>query len=451
MNFPYLILWEQKESREHYTNEFKRLPSKSNQSIMCRILYLFIVVIFFAACQPKKTEDVYDGIVNEKAKARIDSTLKSMVDSGQLAGVSALIIEKNKEVYFNAFGFADKEAGKAFDRNTLVRIFSMTKPITGTALMQLYEKGAFQLDDPLSKYAPEFADMNVFKGLDASGKMILEPAKRAITIRDLTRHTAGFARGEDANLGSMVKEADVMNKENTLAQMAAKLAKLPLAFHPGEEWAYGICVDVQAFLVERISGKPFDVYVRENILDPLGMKSTRYVPVDTARFAAVYRKGEDGKLERQPNKDANIFNGKEWPLKPGGFGLTSTVDDYQRFARMLVNEGTLDGVTILKPETIKLMATNHLADSVTERMWLPTKGQVGFGIDFAVRLRPPVEEKENNGVVGEFFWDGAASTLFWVDPVNELTAVLFVQKFPFDNALHKDFRDAVYGKMKAGQ
>src|SRR6478609_4473698 len=278
---------------------------------MSKILYLIIAVIFFTACQPKKTEETYDGIVNEKAKARIDSTLKAIVDSGQIAGVSALIFEKNKEVYFNAFGFADKEAGKAFDRNTLVRIFSMTKPITGTALMQLYEKGAFQLDDPLSKYAPEFADMKVFKGVDASGKMILEPAKRPITIRDITRHTAGFARAEDPNLGSIVKEADLMNKENTLTQMAAKLAKLPLAFHPGDEWAYGISVDVQAFLVERLSGKPFDVYVRENILDPLGMKSTRYVPVDTTRFAAVYRKGEDGKLERVPNKTANVFNGKE--------------------------------------------------------------------------------------------------------------------------------------------
>ena len=146
--------------------------------------------------------------------------------------------------------------------------------------------------------------------------------------------------------------------------------------------------------------------------------------------------------------DRDLYvNTKIWPLKPGGYGLTSTIDDYMRFARMLVNEGTLDGATILKPETIRLMATNQLADSVTERMWLPSKGQVGFGIDFAVRIRPPASPKEKNGVVGEFFWDGAASTLFWVDPVNELTAVLFVQIFPFDNDLHKQFKDAVYGPV----
>jgi CubicO group peptidase (beta-lactamase class C family) len=418
---------------------------------MSRMQYMAVVVIFLAACQAPKTEETTSGIVTEKVTARIDSTLKSMVDGGDIAGVSALIVEKNKEVYFNAFGFADREAGKAFDRNTIVRIFSMTKPVTGTALMQLYEKGAFQLDDPLSKYVPEFADMKVFAGVDPTGKMLLEPAKRPITIRDLTRHTAGFAREEHPDLGALVKQADAMNKENTLAQMAVKLAKLPLAFNPGEQWSYGICVDVQALLVERLSGKPFDVYVKENILDPLGMKSTRYVPVDTARFAAVYAKGDDGKLQRVPNETANVFNAREWPLKPGGFGLTSTVDDYQRFARMLVNEGTLEGVTILKPETVRLMTTNHLSDSVTERMWLPSKGQVGFGIDFAVRLRPPVDEKEKNGVVGEFFWDGAASTLFWVDPVNELTAVLFVQVFPFSNPLHKNFRDAVYGAVKPPQ
>lgn len=416
---------------------------------MKSVAYILLAMVLIAAC--KTQEKPNTGIITESVKNRIDSTLQTMVDSGRIAGASALIFEKNNEVYFNSFGFADRESKKAFDRNTIVRIFSMTKPITGTALMQLYEKGAFQLDDPISKYVPEFSDMKVFAGVDAAGKLILEPAKRPITIRDLTRHTAGFAREEHPNLGAMVKEADVMNKENTLTQMAEKLSKLPLAFHPGDQWSYGICVDVQAYLVERISGKPFDEYVRQNILDPLSMNSTRYVPVDTNRFAAIYKKAEDGKLERVPNETANVFNGKDWPLKPGGFGLTSTVDDYQRFARMLVNHGTLDGVTILKPETIDLMRTNHLSDSVTQRMWLPSKGQVGFGIDFAVRLRPPASEKENNGVVGEFFWDGAASTLFWVDPVNELTAVLFVQSLPFNNPLHKNFRDAVYGKVKVAE
>jgi CubicO group peptidase (beta-lactamase class C family) len=239
-----------------------------------------------------------------------------------------------------------------------------------------------------------------------------------------------------------------LNRSNTLTQMAERLGRVPLWFHPGERWAYGPSVDVQALVVERISGQPFDRYVQEHILTPLRMRETRYfVPEsDRARFAASYQRSDSGVLTRQPDASAHSFNTGHWPLTPGGFGLTSTLDDYMRFARMLVNGGELDGVRILRPETVRLMATSQLSDSVTQRSWLPGKGQVGFGIDFAVRVRPPASAAENNGVVGEFFWDGAASTLFWVDPVNQLTAVLFVQLFPFDRIhLHKSFRDAVYG------
>jgi len=407
---------------------------------------LLAVVLYITAC--KQPAEKVSLKIDDIAKARIDSTLKSLVDSGRIAGVSALIFEKNSEVYFNSFGYADREAQVPMDRNTLVRIYSMTKPVTGTCLMKLYDQGAFQLDDPLSKYAPEFADMKVFTGVDKNGKLLTEPAKRPITIRDITRHTAGFATNtEMPGLGALLKETDPMNRENTLEEMAKKFASLPLAFHPGEQWAYGPCVDVQAFLVERISGKPYADFVQENVLGPLGLTNTRYVvPAnDTARLAAVYRMGDNKKLARVPDSLVTSFNLRKWPLTPGGYGLTSTLDDYQRFARMLVNKGTIDNVTILKPETVELMATNHLSDSITQRMWLPSKGQVGFGIDFAVRLRPPVSNEENVGEVGEFFWDGAASTLFWVDPVNQITAVLFVQIFPFDNKLHKKFRDAVYG------
>lgn len=411
-------------------------------------------LLFITACQPPQSTDSSGKVsllVDDTVRARIDSALRSLVESGRIAGISALVWEKDREVYYNAFGFADREASIPMDRNTITRIYSMTKPITGVALMTLYEKGMFQLDDPLSKYAPEFANMKVFTGVDGAGKPILEPAKREITIRDITRHTAGFAGEQHPVLGELVRKADLMNPSNTLAQMAGKLAGLPLAFHPGEQWAYGLSVDVQAFLVERLSGKPFDAYLRETIFEPLGMKTTRYVVPenDRPRLAAMYRRGEDGTLTRIPDEQANAFNAQDWALKPGGFGLTSTLDDYMRFARMLVNKGTLEGVTILKPETVKLMATNHLDENITERMWLPSKGQVGFGIDFAVRLRPPASADENNGVVGEFFWDGAASTLFWVDPVNEVTAVLFVQIFPFDREVHKRFRDAVYGRYEA--
>jgi CubicO group peptidase (beta-lactamase class C family) len=412
---------------------------------MYRLLsLLFLVALTTSFQQQHKTNTGI--IIDPLTKARIDSTLKNFVDAGNIAGVSALIFEKNKEVYYNAFGYADREAKTPMDRNTILRIYSMTKPITGVALMTLYEKGAFQLDDPLSKYAPEFANMKVYKGVDPSGNLILEPANRPITVRDITRHTAGFAVGTELpGLKELVQKTDPLNRNNTLAEMAKKLASLPLAFQPGTQWAYGISVDVQAYLVEILSGKPFDQYVKKTILDPLRMNHTRYVVPEQERkhFAALYH-SNNGQLTAGDDK----FNLQNWPLKPGGFGLTSTLDDYMTFARMLVNKGTLGKATILKPETVKLMSTSHLSDTISQRMWLPSKGQVGFGIDFAVRTRPPASKEENNGVVGEFFWDGAASTLFWVDPVNDVTAVLFVQVMPFYGKLHKAFRDAVYGPVK---
>src|SRR5687768_6968338 len=246
------------------------------------------VLLIVSAFQLSITANKSKPVVTAEVKSRIDATLKHFTDSGKTTGVSALIFEKGKEVYYNAFGYADREANVKMDRNTIVRIYSMTKPVTGVALMSLYEKGAFQLDDPLSKYAPEFANMKVFTGVDSSGNVITEPAKRPITIRDITRHTAGFAGMEIPALANLVRKADLMNPANTLTEMAKRLASLPLQFHPGDQWAYGISVDVQAYLVERLSGKPFDQYLKENIFDPLGMTETRYVvpQTDMKRFAA---------------------------------------------------------------------------------------------------------------------------------------------------------------------
>ncbi|MFI1743362.1 serine hydrolase domain-containing protein [Thalassobellus sediminis] len=411
------------------------------------ILILFAAVIFNYSCKNNETKTTT--FITDKVKMRIDSTLKSFVEDGKVAGISALVFEKGKEVHYTQFGYADREDSIPMKRNTIVRIYSMTKPIVGVALMTLYEKGLFKLDDPLSKYAPEFENMKVYAGYDSINKKALfEPLKRPITIRDITRHSAGFD-GSMPGVPSLKGKDNPFNNENTLQEMAEKLGKRPLAFQPGTRWAYGVSVDVQAFLVERLSGMPFEKYLREHILNPLGMDETRYfIPKkDRNRFAATYKYNRKTKaLTRVKDTITQILNYHRWPLTRGGFGLTSTLDNYQNFAQMLANKGTLNGVTILKPETVKLMATNHLDESVTERMWLPKRGQVGFGIDFAVRLKPPVDEDENNGVVGEFFWDGAFSTLFWVDPVNDLTAVLFVQLTPYDQIkLHNKFRDAVYG------
>ena len=386
-------------------------------------------------------------VITPSAKSRIDSTLRAYVASGRIAGASALRWEKGGEVYFGAFGMADKEANRPMTRDVIAQIFSMTKPVTGVAMMQLYEQGKFKLDDPLAKHLPEFANVRVYAGTDAGGTPRLESPSRPITVADISRHTAGFVTSPgDTGVARIFRTADPQARTNTITQFAQRLATVPLASSPGTRWSYGISVDVQAALVERLSGQPFGEYVRQQILDPLKMRETRwFVPEgDRARFAAMYRRADSG-ITRLPDSLARSYNTNRWTFIQGASGLTSTLDDYLRFARMLLNGGELDGARILKAETVRLMATNHLPATVRDSSFLTGKGQVGFGIDFAVRHSAPKSADEMNGVVGEFFWDGAASTLFWVDPANQLTAVLFTQVLPFDSQLHKIFRDAVYG------
>lgn len=380
--------------------------------------------------------------------ARIDDTLAGYVDRGELVGVSALVFEDGREAYFGAFGMADREAEHSMRRDTLVRIYSMTKPITGVVLMTFYEEGLFELDDPLAKYLPEYADIQVFAGME-NGEARLEPAARPPTIRDILRHTAGFTSGNgDGWIAERWREADPMNPGNSLEEMSARLASIPLAYQPGTRWLYGPSVDVQARLVEVLSGKTYEAVLQERVLGPLAMSETQYTlrQDQRGRLTGLYERQADGSFTRIPD-DAGMgsFNLHDWPLTPGGWGLTSTLEDYMRFARMLVNGGELDGVRILEPETIELMATDAMPGGVTDKSWLPNKGQVGFGIDFAVRIAPPVDQAEASGAVGEFFWDGAANTLFWVDPANDIAAVLFNFYVPFGKTeIQKDFRDAVY-------
>ena len=383
-------------------------------------------------------------------RALIDKALQGFIERGQIAGAEAIVFKDGQELYYGSFGFADREAHRAMSRDALIQIYSMSKPITGVAFMQLYEQGLFQLDDPLSKYLPEFAKMKVYVGEDAKGAPVLEDARRPITVRDITRHTAGFGAAGKPGLERMIKESNPTDWKYTLTEMSERLARLPLGYQPGEKWLYSAAVDVQARLVEKLSGIPYEQYAKEHVLAPLGMSETSFYvePARQGRRAAEYQLSDTGELKRTPDEEAFGFSSKEWPMDPGGFGWTSTIDDYSKFARMLLGEGEFGGARLLKAETVRLMATNHLDESVTDRSWLPNKGQVGFGIDFAVRLRPPVDAKENPGEVGEFFWDGRDSTLFWVDPVNHLTAVLLVQLIPFDRiGLHHAFRRAVYDAL----
>lgn len=378
---------------------------------------------------------------------RIDAALETMVADGRAAGVSALVWKDGREVYFGTAGYADREVKRPMARNTIVQIFSMTKPVTGVALMQLWEQGKFGLDDPIARFLPEFGSMRTYVGKNADGTPIYHAAKRPISIRDLMRHTAGFADGgTDTPAHVAYSKANPMALDHDLAEFGRRLATVPLLYDPGEQWYYSDAVDVQALLIEKISGQAYADYVRQNILRPLKMTDTDWRQPESSfgRLAASYNKSSGAlvRIEDGANRTLNFQDNK---MTPGGFGLASTVDDYMRFARMLLNQGELDGVRILKPSTVKLMATDQLDPRVVERRWLPGKGAVGFGLDFAVRKSQPRTAEENRGAIGEFFWDGWQSTLFFVDPANNLAAVYFVQTQPFDGTLHHDFRKALYG------
>lgn len=391
--------------------------------------------------------------------ARIAAFLDEAVAEDRVAGTSALVWKDGEERCFAAAGMARREAARPFARDTLVQIFSMTKPVTGVALMQLWEQGKFGLDDPLAWHLPQFAKVQVLAGENPEGVPILRDPKRPITVRDILRHTAGFTYGPNGapqNAADRVwAELDPLSPDKTLAEFADAMARVPLLHDPGTHWHYSAAVDVQARLVEVLSGQPFADYVQRHVFAPLAMRDTGWKRdmAEVPRLARIYVADADGKLSPMPREGWLEPNFAGKPMTMGGSGLVTTVDDYMRFARMLLNEGELDGARILRPATVRLMATDSLDPRIApeQRSWLTGKGAGGFGIDFFVRTAPPRTPEENRGTVGEFFWDGLPSMLFWVDPRQDMAVVFATQKIPFDNALHHDFRDAVYGADYAGR
>jgi CubicO group peptidase (beta-lactamase class C family) len=414
------------------------------------LLPLVLAAAVPAFAQVATTTPSFDGRagVARIDKARIDAALGRFVDAGKIVGASALVYQDDREAYVGTFGMADREAGRPMARDTIVLIYSMTKPLTGVALMQLHEQGKFQLDDPVARYLPEFANQRVYAGENADGKPRLAPLQRPVTIRDLLRHTSGMLDDGDPRgpVHALYRQVESYDPRNTLAEQVRILASVPLVYQPGTRWLYSPGVEVQARLVEVLSGQSFETYLHRHVLDPLRMHDTRYAPraADRGRMAAMYQRDDDGKLSRVADADVLRID-IEKPLRPGSWGLVSTLDDYMRFARMLLGGGELDGVRLLQPATVRLMASDALPAGLTDTSWLRGNQQVGFGIDFAVRIAPPASPKEASGEIGEFFWGGMANTLFWVDPVNRIAAVLFTQYLPPGSSpLDKAFRDAVY-------
>jgi CubicO group peptidase (beta-lactamase class C family) len=365
---------------------------------------------------------------------RLHAVMQQEVDQKQLAGIVTILARHGKVVEERTYGKKDIASGAPMTRDTIFRIFSMTKPVTGAAMMILYEEGKWHPLDPVSKYIPEFAHLKVFKGVDDSGKMILEDPVHPPTMHELMTHTAGFTYGFFGNtlVDKMYLDEHVWQSQS-LQEMIDKLAKIPLLYQPGTRWVYGASMDIQGYIVEKLSGQSLPDFMQQRIFGPLGMKDTGFFvpPEKRNRFATLYASGPNGELVVNQTPTAPADDYATQPSMPsGGGGMVSTAEDYLRFAQMLLNGGELEGVRILAPATVGLMTSNHLAPNLMTGEFsigpVTIRPGLGWGYDCAV-YTDPLEADEVVGK-GTFFWLGAADTWFWVDPTNDLIFVGMTQR-----------------------
>jgi CubicO group peptidase (beta-lactamase class C family) len=390
-----------------------------------------VIVIAVLALAPVAAENGRDlgkappesvGVSAERLK-RLDAGMQRFIDEGRLAGVTTLLARRGKIINFNAYGKKDVRAADQVQRDSIFRIYSMTKPISGVAMMMLYEEGKWRLDDPVSRYIPEFAKLQVYVGDNPDGTMKLEDARRSMTMREIMTHSAGlgYVLNSANAVDRLVIKEQILNPVAPLQTMIDKLAKTPLMAQPGTRWYYSIAVDVQGYLVEKLSGQPFAEYLQSRLFGPLGMKDTGFfVPkAKVARLARVHTDGPGGKLA-PPSDDA--IDVTTPPLGPsGGGGLFSTLDDYMRFAQMMANGGEFDGTRYLSPRTVQMMRTNHLQADALKTVRPGTGWGLGFRtvIDAAAAGEPVAD--------GTFDWYGIAGTWFWIDPTTDLVFVGMIQ------------------------
>ena len=391
---------------------------------------------------------------------RIPVHFNRYVDEGKIPGYLVLVARRGKAAYLHRYGLRDVEAGLPVEDDTIFRIYSMTKPITSVGLMMLYERGLLQLDDPASEFVPAFKQLEVFASGDADSYRTV-PVEREMTIRDLLTHTAGFTYGH-----LRAHPVDAMYRQRkffedpaiTLEDFATSLGELPLLFSPGKRWSYSVATDVLGHIIEVISGKALDRFFADEILEPLRMADTGFTvpPQNAERFAANYERNGDGFcLIDSPEASIYLLQHK---LYSGGGGLVSTASDYLRFSQMLLNKGELDSVRLLGRKTVELMTSNHLPDNcdLTNMGYLLYNDSraagvgmgfgarhnlrggslrtatrhdgVGFGLGGSVLLNPAAAQILASA--GEFAWGGAASTFFWVDPLEEMTVIFLTQLMP---------------------
>ena len=363
----------------------------------------------------------------------LHALIQGEIDQKHLVGAVTILARHGKIVEYRTYGQRDIAAAVPMTKDTIFRDYSMTKPVTGVAMMILYEQGKWLPSDPISKYIPEFAHLKVQQGVDADGKSILVEPDHAPTMRELMTHTAGFSYGrEKSPADAMYSDLKVMQSAN-LQEMIDKLAKIPLLYQPGKGWLYSSSMDIQGYIVEKLSGQSLPDFYRDHIYAPLGMRDAGFfVPEDKRkRFATNYFSDPQGNLKPGPETDGVPNDYVAQPTMPsGGGGMVSTAEDYYRFAQMLANDGQLDGVRILAPSTVRLMTSPHVAQSLLT-------GEFGIGMsvirpgfswgyDCAVIFDPPAANLPDGK--GTFFWDGAAGTWFFVDPTNDIVFVSMIQR-----------------------
>ncbi|HVH66916.1 MAG TPA: serine hydrolase domain-containing protein [Gemmatimonadales bacterium] len=384
------------------------------------------------------------------ALERIGPALQAYVDSGRLPGLLAVVARHGKLAYLKSVGAMDVEHGRAMSPDAVFRIFSMTKPITSAAVMQLYEHGKLRLDDPVSKYIPAFAGVKVYASGSAAQPLLRDP-ERSVTVADLLTHTAGLTYGlfDSAAVDTIYRRAGLLNPGWTIAQLADSLARLPLKFSPGSKWSYSFATDVLGRVVEVASGTTFDRYLDSALFRPLGMRSTGFHatrPMD-GRIMPAYGRGADGKLHAIAPLLSPGYT-EDGKLLSGGGGLLSTAGDYLRFAQMLLNGGELEGHRVLKRETVALILENHLPAALTPVSIAPDwpPGRSGFGYGGAVRVD---SEPAVPGSPGTFRWAGYATTFFWIDPREDLVAMVWTQYLPVMEmwSLDSRFQRLVYAAL----
>jgi CubicO group peptidase (beta-lactamase class C family) len=400
------------------------------------VLLSFVFVFALYGCGPSdKPSGVSCSIESGTPEIpEVTAAVQTLIDDQKLSGAVVAVLHKDQLIHYKAQGLRDVEHNEPMQKDTVFRIYSMTKPITTVAAMMLWEEGKFKLDDPVHQYIPEFKGLKVYQAVEETDQ------GRAMTVRDLMRHTSGltYGWGSDA-VEKMYGEKNVLDYNQPLSVMIEKLSDIPLLFNPGDKWNYSVSTDVLGYFVEQVSGKPFDVFLAERIFEPLKMNDTAfYVYPDKAdRFAVNYGPDGNGRLKIvDGNRDSRFL--KNPAMLSGGGGLVSTAPDYMRFCHMLVNKGTLDGQLILKKETIELMTQNHLPEGI----WTWDVG-TGFGLGFSVF----VGTEDAKGAIGEYGWGGMASTHFWILPQEDLAVVALSQIIPYSNQLADVIKQPIYDEI----